>query len=159
MGDVGDVERCDLEVFMGGEELFGLPGRLSGEHAARSLTKNFCNHSFDIDLGAEFAKARDAVGVVEIPVVLLRPLEVADRGILCPGAPKRRKPQLIRHAVLKEDSDIGLRVDRFDRRQVGRILHLLPMRPAAKKDQRGRGAVISPLTKLFNAFIAALREF
>src|SRR5882757_5302926 len=111
----------------------------SGERHARSLTKNLRHRSFDIDLGAEFAKARDAVGVVEIPVVLLRPLEVADRGILCPGAPKRRKPQLIRHAAPQEDSDIGSRVDRFDRRQGGMILHLLPMRPAAKKDQRGRG--------------------
>src|SRR6266571_701868 len=139
MSFMGDVEDATLRYLWEATSCLVRLVASAGERQARSLTKNFRHLPFDIDLGAEFAKARDAVRVVEIPVVLLRPLEVPDRGILCPGAPKRSKPQLIRHAVLKEDSDIGLRVDRFDRRQGGRILHLLPMRPAAKKDQRGRG--------------------
>src|SRR2546429_8206918 len=121
MSFMGDVEDATLRYLWETKSCLVRLAASVGERQARSLTKNFRHRSFDIDLGAEFAKARDSVRIVEIPVVLLQPLEVPDRGIHCPDAPKRRNSQLIRHAALKEDSNVGLRVDRLDRRQGGRI--------------------------------------
>ena len=60
-----------------------------------------------------------AFGVVEVPGIFRQADEVADGRIGGPRAAKRRTRQIRRNAGPQKGADVGLRGDRFDRRQAG----------------------------------------